>query len=186
MSHTKSQMRGLFGDQTPEQKMKQMIRVDHAGEYGAIRIYQGQLAVLRSQKKNCVAIEHMANQEKIHLETFNQLIKEYQVRPTLLQPLWHFAGYALGVGTALMGEKAAMACTVAIEEVIDEHYENQAKDLDPKYTKLTEIVNRFRIDEQNHRDQALASGAQEAPAYPLLSFAIKSVSKLAIMVSERL
>ena len=102
-----------------------MIRVDHAGEFGALRIYAGQLAVLTRDAKmdrNVAAIRHMAEQELRHFETFDRMIKDRAVRPTVLEPIWHIAGYALGAATALMGEKAAMACTVAVEDVIDAHY----------------------------------------------------------------
>ncbi|TDI60301.1 MAG: demethoxyubiquinone hydroxylase family protein, partial [Alphaproteobacteria bacterium] len=116
------------GDPDPEEMKRRMIRVDHAGEYGALRIYEGQLAVLGRRRVGEV-IQKMADGERRHLAVFEKMIVERRVRPTLLSPLWHVAGFALGAGTALMGEKAAMACTVAVEEVIDEHYARQAEAL---------------------------------------------------------
>ncbi len=165
-----------------------MIRVDHAGEYGAVRIYEGQLAVLgdrASAQKTAAAIRRMAQQEKQHLETFDRLINERRVRPTMLEPIWRIAGYALGAATALMGESTAMACTAAVEEVIDEHYARQLERLD-KDPELKDTVRRFRGDECAHRDEALARGAEEAPGYRLLTQTIKTGCKLAIRLSERL
>ena len=165
-----------------------MIRVDHAGEYGAVRIYQGQLAVLGARPataRSAELIRHMAAQEDEHLATFDRLIRERGVRPTSLAPVWHLAGYALGAVTALMGEKAAMACTEAVEEVIDAHYEAQSERLAGHDPELEEVVARFREEEIQHRDAARAEGAKEAPAYPLLTAAIKSGCRLAIRLSER-
>jgi ubiquinone biosynthesis monooxygenase Coq7 len=165
-----------------------IIRVDHAGEYGAVRIYEGQLAVLGGRPhsgKTAAVIRKMAEQEQVHLETFDRLINERRVRPTALEPVWRIAGFALGAATALMGEKAAMACTAAVEEVIDEHYARQLERLgnDPE---LKDTVDRFRADEISHRDEALAHGAEDAPGYRLLSETIKAGCKLAIRLSERL
>ena len=165
-----------------------MIRVDHAGEYGAVRIYEGQLAVLGNRpgaKKTAQAIQKMARQEQDHLKAFDALVNERRVRPTALAPIWHVAGYALGAATALMGEKAAMACTAAVEEVIDEHYAGQiARIRDDDALKAR--IEAFRADEIAHRDEALARGAEEAPGYRLLSAAIKSGCRLAIKLSERI
>ena len=119
----------LPGDPTKEQMIDRIIRVDQAGEYGAVRIYEGQLSVLGKSAKAPV-IAHMLNQEVDHLEAFSKMVAGRRVRPTALMPLWHLAGFALGAGTAMLGEKAAMACTVAVEEVIDEHYTAQIKKLD--------------------------------------------------------
>lgn len=163
-----------------------MIRVDHAGEYGAIRIYEGQLAVLRARpgaKKSVAAIERMAKQEERHLKTFDAIVNARKVRPTALEPLWRVAGFALGAATALMGEKSAMACTAAVEEVIDDHYAKQLEKLDDEELKKT--VAEFRADEAAHRNEALASGAEDAPGYRLLSEAIKAGCRLAIRLSER-
>lgn len=161
-----------------------MIRVDHAGEYGACRIYQGQLAVLGKSDKAPV-IEHMAEQEKRHLETFSKLVAERRVRPTALLPLWHVAGFALGAGTALLGEKAAMACTVAVEEVIDEHYRGQIEALDGDDPELGDTCEEFRQEELEHRDTGIEHDAEQAPGYELLTGAIKRGSRLAIWLSER-
>jgi ubiquinone biosynthesis monooxygenase Coq7 len=165
-----------------------MIRVDHAGEYGAVRIYEGQLAVLgtRNMSSPAVAsIKRMAEQEQRHLKAFDALLNERRVRPTALEPVWRLAGFALGAATALMGEKAAMACTAAVEEVIDAHYAGQVGKLaaDPE---LRETVQSFRIDEIAHRDEALAHGASQAPAYRLMTETIKAGCRIAIMLSERI
>jgi ubiquinone biosynthesis monooxygenase Coq7 len=164
-----------------------MIRVDHAGEYGAVRIYEGQLAVLgRSNSASAEAIRHMAEQEQRHLKAFDALINERRVRPTALEPVWRVAGFALGAATALMGEKAAMACTAAVEEVIDEHYKSQVERLGDADPALKATVEDFRADEIAHRDEALARGAEEAPGYRLLSESIKAGVRLAIKLSERI
>jgi ubiquinone biosynthesis monooxygenase Coq7 len=162
-----------------------MIRVDHAGEYGARRIYEGQLAVL-GRGPSGPAIRHMHEQELRHLETFEKLVGERHVRPTALQPLWHVAGFALGVGTALLGERAAMACTVAVEEVIDEHYAGQAARLGDDERALHDTIEEFRAEELEHRDTGLAHGAEDTPGYEPLSAAIKAGSRLAIWLSERI
>ncbi len=178
----------LPGDPDRAEMLAQILRVDHAGEQGAVRIYEGQLAVLGQSKMGPV-IRHMAAQERRHLEAFNHMLPERQVRPTILSPLWHVAGFALGAATALMGERAAMACTVAVEEVIDEHYANQTAALDrefgPDEAKLRETIEEFRREEVAHRDEGLAQGATEAPGYEVLSTAIKAGSRLAIWLSTR-
>lgn len=161
-----------------------MIRVDQAGEYGAVRIYTGQLAVLRRGTVNH-AIREMAKQEKDHLDRFNRLVVERRVRPTALSPLWHIAGYALGATTALLGPRAAMACTVAIEEVIDEHYARQAARLEDTDPELRAVIEQSRADELEHRDTALAHGAVQAPAYRALTTVVKTGSRAAIWLSER-
>ena len=174
----------LPGDLEPAALVERMIRVDHAGEYGARRIYEGQLAVLGHGPKG-PAIRHMYEQELRHLEIFERLVAERRVRPTALQPLWHVAGFALGVGTALLGERAAMACTVAVEEVIDEHYAKQADQLGADEQALHDTIEEFRAEELEHRDTGLAHGAEETPGYQPLSAAIKAGSRLAIWLSER-
>ncbi len=166
-----------------------MIRVDHAGEFGARRIYAGQLAVLSrdpSAHASVAAIKRMAAQEDEHFAIFERLVNEREVRPTALEPLWRVAGYALGAVTALMGEKAAMACTVAVEEVIDEHYAAQAERLGASDPELKAVIEKARAEELEHRDHALESGAEEAPGYSLLSAAIKFGCRTAIAISERL
>ena len=166
----------------------EMIRVDHAGEYGAVRIYEGQLAVLDARpgaRTEAAAIRRMAEQEKAHLERFDRLVNERRVRPTALAPLWSVAGFALGAATALMGPKAAMACTAAVEDVIDEHYARQVERLDGD-PELKATVAKFRDDEILHRDEALAHGAEEAPGYRFLSESIKAGCRLAIRLSEKI
>jgi ubiquinone biosynthesis monooxygenase Coq7 len=165
-----------------------MIRVDHAGEFGAVRIYEGQLAVLGGRpgaRKTAAAIRKMAEQEQGHLEIFNRLVNERRVRPTALEPVWRVAGFALGAATALMGEKAAMACTAAVEDVIDRHYAQQVARLD-KDADLRKTVEKCRAEEVAHRDEALAHGAEDAPGYRILSEAIKAGCRLAIKISERI
>ncbi len=174
------------GDLSAAQRLARLLRVDQAGEYGAVRIYQGQRAVLGSRPGCAELLRHMEEQERHHLQTFNRMVGERRVRPTLLQPLWHLAGFALGAGTALLGEKAAMACTVAVEEVIEQHYAGQAAQLDDGEAELLRTVEQFRAEEMEHRDIGLAHGAEQAPGYPLLSAAIKTGSKLAIWLSKRI
>jgi len=172
------------GDPTREELVEGMIRVDHAGEFGAVRIYAGQLAVLGGTKAGD-AIAEMAEQERRHLDGFDRLAAERRVRPTVLSPLWHVAGFALGAGTALLGPKAAMACTQAVEEVIDEHYAAQAAKLGDDEVELRDMIEDFRADELEHRDRAVAEGAEGAPAYELLTGAVKAGSRLAIWLSTR-
>ncbi len=175
----------LPGDPVPEAEIAAMIRVDHAGEFGAVRIYDGQLAVIgRGRARDEIA--HMAAQEKRHLAAFDALVRARQVRPTLLHPLWHVAGYALGGATALLGERAAMACTVAVEEVIDEHYQGQAERLGTADPALSETIQSFRADELVHRQTAIEHGATEALGYELISGFVKTGSRLAIWLSTRL
>ena len=162
-----------------------MIRVDHAGEYGAVRIYEGQLAVL-GKRGSADTIRHMAEQEQRHLKTFDRLVNERRVRPTALEPLWRVAGYALGMGTALLGEKAAFACTAAVEEVIDAHYTAQLAELGERDPELKSTVEDFRTEEAQHRQLALDHGAEQAPGYRLLSAAIKAGCRVAIKLSEKI
>ncbi len=173
------------GEPTAEELLARMIRVDQAGEYGARRIYEGQLAVLGHGPKGNL-LRHMYEQELRHLETFDRLVADRRVRPTLLQPLWHVAGFALGASTALMGERAAMACTVAVEEVIDEHYASQEAALGDDEWDLRATIERFRAEELEHRDIGLENEAEQAAGYGLLSAAIKGGSRLAIWLSERI
>jgi 3-demethoxyubiquinol 3-hydroxylase len=174
----------LPGDRTPAEEIARILRVDHAGEFGATRIYDGQLDVL-GRGREVAAIREMAETEKRHLTRFETLLRERRVRPTLLHPLWSVAGYALGAATALLGEQAAMACTVAIEEVIDEHYLRQAEKLGEE-PALLETIQSFRDDEIAHRDLALAHGAADSPAYDLITVAVKTGSRIAIWLSTRL
>jgi 3-demethoxyubiquinol 3-hydroxylase len=180
----------LPGDSVPEADIEAMIRVDHAGEYGAVRIYDGQLAVIgRGRARD--EIRRMAGEEKRHLAAFDELVRARHVRPTMLQPLWHVAGYALGAATALLGTRAAMACTVAVEEVIDEHYRAQAErlgDADPALgdPELKQTIEAFRADELQHRQTAIEHGATDALGYELISAFVKTGSRLAIWLSTRL
>ncbi len=162
-----------------------MIRVDQAGEYGATRIYAGQLAVLNPGSAAAKLVSRMAMQEQRHLERFDQLVAERRVRPTLLQPFWNVAGFALGAGTALIGEEAAMACTDAIETEIDRHYQDQLDKLGDEDPELSGNIAEFRAEELEHRDTARAAGAQRAPGYPLLTGAIRAACRVAIALSKR-
>lgn len=174
----------LPGDRPHRADVARMIRVDHAGEYGAKRIYQGQLAVLGRGAKGDL-IRHMQAQEQVHLDTFAAMIARRRVRPTALLPFWHVAGFALGAATALLGERAAMACTVAVEEAIDEHYSQQAASLGEDEAELRDTIEKFRAEELEHRDIGLAHEAEQAPAYRLLSGVIKAGCRVAIAASER-
>lgn len=177
--------------QAEEAAIKEMIRVDHAGEYGAVRIYEGQLAVFKHlphKRDTADALSRMAKDEEVHLARFDKIVNERGVRPTALNPIWHVAGFALGAATALMGEKAAHACTEAVETVIDEHYAAQVKRLDAMgdtERPLRDTIEQFRLEELQHRDEAIEKGAKEALAYPLLSGVIKSACRLAIKLSEK-
>ncbi|MGC2203309.1 MAG: demethoxyubiquinone hydroxylase family protein [Stellaceae bacterium] len=174
----------LPGDPSPAAEIARMLRVDHAGEYGATRIYQGQLDVL-GRSRAATVIRQMAEAENRHLARFESLLRERRVRPTLLHPLWSVAGYALGTATALLGGRAAMACTVAVEEVIDEHYRAQAEKLGEDDPALRETILSFRDDEIAHRDLAMAHGAEETPGYDLISAVVKTGSRIAIWLSTR-
>ncbi|MFN0043324.1 MAG: demethoxyubiquinone hydroxylase family protein [Alphaproteobacteria bacterium] len=178
-------MDALPGDANREQAIAEIVRVDQAGEFGAVRIYAGQLAVLRTGA-TAARIREMAAKEAEHLATFNTIMVARRVRPTILAPLWHVAGFALGAATAMLGERAAMACTVAVEDVIDEHYAAQAAALGEDEAPLRATIERFRQDEIEHRDVALAHQAAEAPGYPLLVAAVKAGSRLAIWLSSRI
>ncbi|WP_419827531.1 demethoxyubiquinone hydroxylase family protein [Sphingomonas sp.] len=163
-----------------------MIRVDHAGEYGATRIYAGQLAVLGNRHPAAREIARMAAQEARHRARFDALIAERGVRPTLLAPLWDRAGFALGAVTALISPEAAMACTAAVETEIDRHYEEQLQALGTRDSELAETIADFQAEEVEHRETALAHGAERAPGYPLMSTAIRLGCRLAIAATRRL
>ena len=175
----------LPGDGTREALVRSMIRVDHAGEYGAKRIYDGQLAVLDGTEAGDV-IRRMAEQEQKHLDRFDKLVVERRVRPTVLSPLWHAAGYALGAGSALLGPKAAMACTEAVESVISEHYAKQAERLGDDEADLKSTIEEFRRDEIEHHDTAVDHGARSAAAHGFMTGAIRKGTRLAIWLSTRL
>ena len=163
-----------------------MIRVDQAGEYGAIRIYGGQLAVLGDRSDAARQIAGMAGQEERHRAFFDAMIARRGVRPTLLQPIWSFAGFALGAVTAAIGPAAAMACTVAVETEIDKHYEDQLTELGDSDPELAAAILDFQAEEVEHREAALAAGAETAVAYPLLSAAIRLGTRVAIAAAQRI
>lgn len=171
-------------------EIKAMIRVNQAGEYGATRIYAGQLAILKNTP-SAQALHEMNEQEQQHLKVFNQLSVEHSVTPTLFQPLWHVGGYLMGAATALLGEKAAHACTIAVEEVIADHYQGQLTHLEntpltSETEHLKEVIARFRAEEMAHREEAIAQGGKEAFGYDLLSQVVKTISRGAIWLSTRL
>ncbi|XP_043219012.1 5-demethoxyubiquinone hydroxylase, mitochondrial-like [Amphibalanus amphitrite] len=175
----------------PSKQVDRILRVDHAGELGADRIYAGQMAVLGKTSVG-QTIQHMWDQEKEHKAKFEELIPKYRARPTVMLPLWNVAGYVLGAGTALLGKEAAMACTVAVESVITDHYNSQIRELSrlsqetgEDHKELLEVISKFRDDEMEHHDTGLAHDAELAPAYQLLSQTIKAGCHAAIWVSER-
>jgi ubiquinone biosynthesis monooxygenase Coq7 len=161
-----------------------MLRVNQAGEYGATRIYAGQLAVLRPNCPEAKLISRMAAQEDRHLKRFDHLMASRRVRPTALQPLWNVAGFALGAATALLGEKAALACTDAVETEIDRHYQAQLGELGDDDPELAEDIAQFRAVELEHRDSAREAGAADAVGYPLLTAAIRAGCRVAIGLSK--
>ncbi len=163
-----------------------MLRVDQAGEYGATRIYAGQLAVMGTRTPAARSIAAMALQEERHRKHFDAMIVRRGVRPTLLQPFWNVAGYGLGVATALMGPEAAMACTAAIETEIDKHYGEQLEAIGGSDPELAEAITDFRADEVEHKATAMAAGAERAPAYPLMTAAIRLGCRVAIAASKRI
>jgi ubiquinone biosynthesis monooxygenase Coq7 len=170
----------------PSKDIASMIRVDHAGEFGATRIYAGQLAVMGDRHPMGRDIAHMAEQEERHLRFFNEILPKRGVRPTLLQPFWNVAGFALGAVTAAMGPRVAMACTAAVETEIDRHYQEQLDQLGDSDPELSQAVAEFQAEELEHREAAIAAGAESAPAYPLLSLAIRAGCRAAIAVSKRI
>lgn len=167
-------------------KINSMIRVDQAGEFGAIRIYAGQLAVMGNRHPMARDIAHMAEQESRHREFFDRLLIERRVRPTLFAPLWNVAGYALGAVTAAMGPRAAMACTAAVETEIDAHYREQLAELGDDDPELSAAIADFCAEEAEHKDAALAAGAESLPGYPLLSGVIRAGCRTAIALAKRI
>ena len=163
-----------------------MIRVDQAGEYGATRIYAGQLAVLGDRHPSARAIHHMASQEERHRAFFDKMIVDRGVRPTVLQPFWTVAGFALGAITAAIGPDAAMACTAAVETEIDKHYADQLVELGSDDPELSAAIGDFQAEEVEHKEHALAAGAENAPGYPVLSAAIRLGCKVAIAAAKRI
>ena len=165
--------------------LEEIIRVDHAGEFGATRIYDGQIAIFGKSSKIGKTIQHMADQEQEHIDKFNELILEHRVRPTALLPIWNVAGYALGASTALLGEKAAMACTVAVEKVIGEHYQEQINLLEDDHKDLKKTISKFRDDELEHHDIGIEHDAESAIGYRVMSRVIEFGCKTAIAISKK-
>ncbi len=177
-------MKAYPGAASKDEQVAEMIRVNHAGEYGAQRIYQGQLAVLGNHE--CAPmLHHMAEQEKEHLETFEKLMQERRVRPSALMPLWHVGGWLLGAGTALIGKEAAMACTVAVEKEISEHYKSQEETLDEDEAELKSTIERFRAEEEEHHDIGLEQDADNAPLSPLLQAGIGLLTRTAVAIAKK-
>ena len=172
-------------DITDRADLERYIRVDHAGERAAQQIYRGQLVVL-GQHEMGDEIRHMMEQEVEHLETFDTLINERKVRPSFLDPVWGAAGFALGLVTAAMGPKAAMACTIAVEEVIGEHYQKQAENLGSDEASLKKTIERFRDEELEHRDIAVDYRGREARHYKMLHDVIQTGCRTAIKIAERI
>jgi ubiquinone biosynthesis monooxygenase Coq7 len=170
-------------------RIAEIVRVDHAGELAAVHIYRGQRAVLErapGRQRIAAQLAEMEGHEGVHLARFDEILGERRVRPTLLAPLWRAAGFALGAGTALMGEKAAHACTEAVETVIEEHYAGQVAELEGREPALAAELSKFRDDELAHRDLAIEEGARQAPAYPLLAAVIRAGCRTAIKISEKI
>lgn len=180
---------GRPGPGAAKARLAEMLRVDHAGELAAVHIYRGQRAVLGAAPGKARLVEELAEMEgheAVHLARFDSLLNAHQVRPTLMAPLWRLAGFALGAGSALMGEKAAHACTVAVETVIEKHYASQIAEVADTDPDLAAELSRFRDEELMHRDHALAEGAAETPGYPALAAVIKAGCLTAIKISEKL
>ncbi|KRB52152.1 MAG: demethoxyubiquinone hydroxylase family protein [Pseudomonadota bacterium] len=170
-------------------RLAEILRVDHAGELGAVHIYRGQRAVLGAAKGHeriAGQLEEMEGHEAVHLARFDQLLNQHQVRPTVMTPLWRAAAFTLGAGTALLGEKAAHACTEAVENVIEQHYASQIAELEGRDPELAAELSKFRDEELAHRDHAVEEGARDAPGYPILSAVIRAGCKAAIKISEKL
>ena len=177
------------GESAQARETDEMIRVDHAGEYAAVQIYKGQRAVfdrIGAKSHASSVIAEMEAGEQEHLKTFDRLIAERRVRPTLMAPGWRMASFGLGAATALMGEKAAHACTAAVEEVIEQHYQRQSDKLGDTDPELRGVIDRFRADETHHKETAIGQGAEEAPGYGVVSAVIKFGCRAAIAISEKI
>ena len=172
------------GEAAPD--LASMIRVDHAGEFGATRIYAGQLAVLGTASPAGRAVVHMAAQEAEHHRHFSEMLAERGIRPTLLHPIWNVAGFALGAATALIGPRAAMACTAAVETEIDLHYEEQRRELGEREPELAATIERFQAEELEHKETAIGHGAEQQLGYPVMSFLIRAGCRAAIALSKRI
>jgi 3-demethoxyubiquinol 3-hydroxylase len=177
------------GPGAARRRMAEILRVDHAGELAAVHIYRGQRAVMGAaagKAKVAGDLEGMQAQEAEHLEAFDRLLTGSQVRPSLLSPVWRAAGFALGAATALMGEKAAHACTEAVEDVIEKHYAEQIEELETRDPQLAATLTRFRDDELAHQDHAVQEGARDAAGYPVLSAVIRAGCRTAIKLAEKI
>jgi len=182
----KSKKKKKIKKNTDRNVLEEIIRVDHAGEYGATRIYDGQIAIFGKDSKIGKTIQHMADQEQEHIEKFNELILEHRVRPTAFLPLWNVAGFGLGAVTAMMGEKAAMACTVAVEKVIGEHYREQQDLLEDDHKELRKTIKKFEKDELEHHDIGIDHDAENAPGYNIMKTVIEFGCKTAIAISKKI
>ena len=174
---------------TNKKTLEEIIRVDHAGERGAIKIYEGQLLALKTVKQDKTlkdTIEEMKEHEKEHLEYFEKEIQKRKIKPTYMLPLWDVMGVALGFGSALLGKKAAMLCTASVEEVIEDHYQNQLKKLGDDEKDLKVKIEKFKSDEINHKNIAYESGATNKGIYSIMDKVIKTSSKIAITISEKI
>ena len=169
-----------------EQQLKSMIRVNQAGEFGAKRIYAGQLAIMGDRHPAARSISHMAEQEQRHLDAFDRIMAERGVRPTVFHPFWNVAGYALGAATAALGPEAAMACTAAVETEIDRHYAEQLEELGDSEPEISALIAEFQAEELEHKATAIAEGAERAFAYPVMSAVIRAGCRVAIAVSKRI
>ena len=174
---------------TNQKTLEEIIRVDHAGERGAIKIYEGQLLALKTIKQDNDLkdkIEKMKEQEKEHLEYFEKEIQKRKIKPTYLLPVWDLMSVALGFGTALLGKKAAMLCTASVEEVIEDHYQNQLKKIGDDEKDLKEKIEKFKADEVEHKNMAYESGATNKGLYSIMDKAIRTGSRIAITISEKI
>lgn len=175
----------LPGDKTKDQYLDEVIRVNHAGEYGAKRIYQGQMFILKKTQYN-EKLKHMADQESVHLEYFEQEMKARKIRPSLLLPFWHCAGFLLGASTAILGIKSAMTCTEAVEEVIDKHYQEQINDLPESENKLKETIIKFRQEEIEHKEIASAFNNNSGKLHHFLNRIISTGCKISIELAKKI
>ena len=176
------------GHGASHRRLEEILRVDHAGELAAVHIYKGQSMVFADTPRRELSrqFSHMQGEEQVHLDAFEALLREKKVRPTAMSPVWRLAALGLGVGTALLGEKAAHACTEAVESVIADHYAEQIAELEPSDPELAARLTQFRDDEIGHHDRAVDLGAREATGYPLLSALIKTGCRVAIKISEKI
>ena len=176
-------------NKTDKKILEEIIRVDHAGERGAIKIYEGQLLALNTIKEDenlKKKIEEMKEHEEEHLKYFEKEIQKRKIKPTYLLPLWDIMGISLGFGTAMLGKKAAMLCTASVEEVIENHYENQVNKLGEDELELKEKIEKFKEDEINHKNIAYNAGASNKGIYSIMDKVIRTSSKIAITISEKI